>query len=335
MSMLDDTTRRVLIGAAAGAILAPAAALALDPPADVHFAQIKVPYGDEPALDVGVWYPGGAPSERCRTLVVLSHGGGGSLESHADTAIALAKAGFVAAAPSHRGDTYDDQSQVLKLWRRPDQLHRVVDYMLGASSWRGELDPGAVGAFGFSNGGFTVLVAAGGRPDLGRIAPYCDANPSHDLCQLLRQAGVSTKDLPRPPPDAWVADPRIKAIVVAAPAFGFAFDRAGLAPVRVPVQLWGGAEDRHQPPPGYEDAVRHALPRPPEFHRVPNAGHYDFLPPCDARLAALKPAICASLPGFDRAAFHAQFNAAIVAFFGRTLRSTRCAPVRPQAAARR
>jgi predicted dienelactone hydrolase len=324
MSELQRATRRAVIGGILA--FAPAAALALSPPADVGFAQIKVPYGDEPALDVGVWYPGRAPAAGCRfPMVALSHGGGGSFESHADTAIALARAGFVAAAPSHRGDTYDDQSQVLKLWRRPDQLHRVIDHMLGASAWRGQLDPAAVGAFGFSNGGFTVLVAAGGRPDLGRIATYCEANPSHDLCQALSHAGVSPKDLRGPPPDAWVADPRIKAIVVAAPAFGFAFDRAGLAPVRIPVQLWGAAEDRHQPPPGYEDAVLHALPRPPEFHRVPNAGHYDFLPPCDARLAAANPAICTSLPGFDRAAFHAQFNAAVVGFFDRTLRSGRCA----------
>jgi predicted dienelactone hydrolase len=326
MSEFESATRRALIGAATGAILAPAAAFALARPADVGFAQIRVPYGDEPALDVGVWYPTRTPDRGCRlALVVLSHGGGGSFESHADTAAALGRAGFVAAAPSHRGDTHDDQSQVLKLWRRPDQFHRVIDYMLGASPWRGQLDDGEVGAFGFSNGGFTVLVAAGGRPDLGRIAPYCDANPSHDLCQVLSKAGVPLTDLPQPPPDAWIADPRIKAIVVAAPAFGFAFDQAGVAPVRIPVQLWGGAEDRHQPPPGYEDAVLHALPRRPEFHRVPNAGHYDFLPPCDARLAAANPAICTSLPGFDRAAFHTRFNAAVVRFFEKTLRSGRCA----------
>jgi predicted dienelactone hydrolase len=32
-------------------------------------------------------------------------------------------------------------------------------------------------------------------------------------------------------------------------------------------------------------------------------------------MAAAVPAICASAPGFDRAAFHARFNAAVVAFF--------------------
>jgi predicted dienelactone hydrolase len=305
--------------------LAPAAALALGPAPGVGFTKVSVPYGDEPPLVVGVWYPTRPPAPGChRPLVVLSHGGGGSFESHADTAMSLARAGFVAAALSHRGDTYDDQSQVLKLWRRPDQLHRVITYMLRASPLRSQLNAREVGAFGFSNGGFTVLVAAGGAPDLGRTEAYCDANPSHDLCQALSKGGISAKEAFRAPPGVWVADSRIKAIVVAAPAFGFAFDRAGLASVRIPVQLWGAAEDRHQPPPWFEDAVRKALPGPPEFHRIPNAGHYDFLRPCNAELAAAEPAICASLPGFERAQFHARFNAAVVQFFRKTLRSRRC-----------
>ena len=65
--------------------------------------------------------------------------------------------------------------------------------------------------------------------------------------------------------------------------------------------------------------MRSALPEQPEFHRVQNAGHYDFLPPCDAHLAAANPTICTSLPGFDRAAFHTKFNAEVVQFFGKAL----------------
>ena len=102
---------------------------------------------------------------------------------------------------------------------------------------------------------------------------------------------------------------------MAAPAFGFAFDRAGLAAVKIPVQLWRAAEDRHQPNPYYDEAVRAALPGPVDYRVVPLAGHYSFLPPCDARLAAANPPICKDAPGFDRAAFHATFNAEIVRFF--------------------
>lgn len=300
------------------------------------FQKLEIPNGNEPALDLGIWYPtdapivaGGAepfekgiaaPNAPLRghniPLIVISHGGGGTFESHYDTAVALARAGFVVAAVSHRGDSGADQSQVLKLWRRPMQLQRVITYMLQSWSNHEQLDPQSIGAFGFSNGGFTVLVAAGGVPDLRKTSEYCRVNPSHDLCEALHKGGVSSATVFNDvPPHAWIADPRIKAIVVAAPAFGFAFDKAALKDVHVPVQLWGAANDRHQPKPWFEDVVHASLPTPPEYHVVPGAGHYDFLPPCSAHLASILPTICVDPTGFDRAAFHQNFNAQVIRFF--------------------
>ena len=307
--------------------------------ADVGFEEVKISNGVEPPLTVGIWYPTHSPPTQHSAnnvtriaapdapimghglpVVVMSHGGAGWYDSHSDTAIALAHAGFVAAAVSHAGDTFNDQSHVLQLWRRPAQLRRLVDYMLGEWSWHARLARTRIGAFGFSNGGFTVLVAAGGVPDLSQIAPYCQAHSDHDLCEALKRAGVDPRLGANVPKSAWIHDPRIKAVVIAAPAFGFAFGRVGLSSVRVPIQLWRAAYDHHQPNPYYDEAVRVALPRPPEYHVVANAGHFDFLPPCDARLSRIAPDICTSLPGFDRAAFHEQFNADVVRFFQAKLR---------------
>jgi predicted dienelactone hydrolase len=131
----------------------------------------------------------------------------------------------------------------------------------------------------------------------------------------MKHAGIDPRLGADIPTDAWVHDRRIKAVVIAAPAFGFAFGRAALSNVSVPIQLWRAANDRHQPNPYYDEAVRAGLPRAPEYHVVLNAGHYDFLPPCDAHLSEVSPAICASLPNFRRAAFHPRFNAAVVRFF--------------------
>jgi predicted dienelactone hydrolase len=302
--------------------------------ADVGFEEVKIPNGAEPPLTAGIWYPTDAPatSHSLNTftqtvaldapiagerlpLVVMSHGGGGSFSGHYDTALALARAGFVAAAVSHAGDTFDDQSRVLELWRRPAQLHRLIDYMLDEWRWHKRLDAARIGAFGFSNGGFTVLVAAGGIPDLSKIAPFCEVHPDHDLCEALRHASVDLHFAANVPADAWVHDPRIKALVIAAPSFGFTFGRAGLSGVRAPVQLWSAADDRHQPHPYYDEPVRADLPHAPDYHVVANAGHYDFLPPCDARLSRIRPEICTSQPGFDRAAFHEQFNSEVVRSF--------------------
>ncbi len=147
-----------------------------------HFS-INDPQG--PPIEVGVWYPTNAapkldavetdqqlvardaPVEGAGLpLVVISHGHGGSYVGHLDTATALADAGFVVAALTHNGDSWRDQSSPTAMWERPRQLKLLTDYMLGEWRDHGRVDSNRVGAFGFSAGGFTVLAAAGGEPDL-------------------------------------------------------------------------------------------------------------------------------------------------------------------------
>jgi hypothetical protein len=46
------------------------------------------------------------------------------------------------------------------------------------------------------------------------------------------------------------------------------------------------------------------------------AGHFVFLAPCSPELMTAIPGICTDVPtGFDRAAFHREFNASIARFF--------------------
>lgn len=296
-----------------------------------HFS-INDPQG--PPIEVGVWYPTAAEPKleaiesnqqivardaavegTGRPLVVISHGHGGSYAGHLDTAMALANAGFVVAALTHNGDSWNDQSNPTAVWERPRQYKLLTDYMLGEWGEHKRIDANHVGAFGFSAGGFTVLVAAGGEPDLRTVADHCKAHPAFEVCQILDQ-----HPLPLDDNIVWIHDRRIKAVVSAAPALGFAFDSNGLAAVRQPLQLWRGEDDQVLPHPYYAEAVRLALPNPPETHVVADAGHYDFLPPCSAKLATHVPAICTSKRGFDRAAFHERFDHDIVAFFTRTLR---------------
>jgi predicted dienelactone hydrolase len=249
-------------------------------------------------------------------LVVISHGNGGSFSSHADTAYALAEAGFVAAALTHTGDNYRDQSRALDMPNRPRQLGVMIDWMIAA--WRDHaIDPDRVGAFGFSSGGFTVLAAAGGNPDFGLIAPHCALHAQFFDCQLQAQHGAATPAAVQSP--VFAHDPHIRAIVAAAPALGFTFAGKGLSNVAMPVQLWQAQDDRILPAPFYVEPVKAALPNPPEFHMVEHAGHFDFLTPCSPALATAAPAICASEPGFDRALFHTEFDGAVTAFFQRTL----------------
>jgi len=285
---------------------------------------------------VGIWYPAkaaasehdvglftqvvapdAAVSHGSHPLIVMSHGNGGTFESHYDTARALAHAGFIVAAVTHTGDNYKDQSQATNLVLRPETLHTVISFMLTEWSGHTGINPTKVGVFGFSSGGFTALVSIGGIPDLSRVPPYCAGHADTYVCKLLAAHPV--------PPDAhvrdadWVADPRIKAAVVAAPAIGFTFTRQGLKNVRIPVQLWRAGDDTILPSPDYAEPVRDALPRPPEYHVVAGADHFDFLAPCSEALAFAVPVICQEHGGFDRAAFHQTFDRSVVRFFNRTL----------------
>ena len=295
---------------------------------EVGFEQRQMDDGTK----VGIWYPASGSAQRKRLglyeqdvvpdaavlgarhgLVVISHGSGGHFAGHLDTAIALARAGFIVAALTHSGDNWQDRSKATQLERRPQDLSAVVTYMLDVWPSHTRIDVKKIGAFGFSAGGFTVLAAVGARPDFTTIAPHCTAHPAFFDCTLMRQNPQNERPL-------WTdkKDARIKAIVVAAPALGFTFTKAALAPVTLPVQLWRAANDQVLPAPLYADAVKAALPKPPEYYDVAGAGHFDFLAPCvDPKQ---NPQICSSDAAFDRAAFHTLFNQNIVRFFRRHLR---------------
>jgi predicted dienelactone hydrolase len=300
---------------------------------DVGFQQLTIPNGADKPITVGVWYPTAvaaspqslglqtqtvAPDapvvDAAFPLVVLSHGTGGSFSDSYDVAIALAKAGFVVAALSHPGDTFDDHSRAARIDQRPAQLKRLIDYMLAEWPARAAIDPKRIGAFGFSAGGFTVLASIGGQPDLSQIRPHCAAHPIGFDCLMIRGTPAPSPST-LSPRTFFTADPRIKAAVIAAPALGYAFGREGLAHVKVPIQLWRAEDDSVLPNPWYAEAVLDALPHPVEYFVVPNADHLDFLAPCSAQLAKAAPDICQERPGFDRAKFHATFDAAVVRFF--------------------
>jgi len=95
--------------------------------------------------------------------------------------------------------------------------------------------------------------------------------------------------------------------------------------VKILIQLWAsGGEDRTggEVTPDYVSAIDRDLPVKPDYHRVPGAGHFAFLAPCAPELAKSLPRICTDRLGFDRAAFHAEFNAAVLAFFRKHLART-------------
>lgn len=261
--------------------------------------------------------PRGEMAPGRRPLIILSHGTGASPLSHIDTALKLAEAGYVVAAPLHGGDNFADQSAVGGpdwIQGRARDLATTADFLLGRWDRRAGLDSGRVGVFGFSAGGVTALVAVGAKPDLSLVGPHCAQRPEF-VCQLYGKSAAAAPGGP-----AWTVTPVIRAAVIVAPGLGFTLPPERLSGVAVPVQLWQGEADVNVPPATNAEVVRQGLKSPVDYRLTPGAGHFSFLAPCTLAAKVLMPRmLCADRPGFDRAAFHRRFNAAVVAFFDRSL----------------
>jgi predicted dienelactone hydrolase len=121
------------------------------------------------------------------------------------------------------------------------------------------------------------------------------------------------------PAAAWPHDPTIKVAVLAAPAAVNLFEPDGLAQVTAPVQIWTGTIDRVTPFEKTAALLQRLLPKAPELHLIPGAGHFSFLPPCPLVLRFAP--FCRETGRFDRAAFHREFNRSVVDFYRRNLRS--------------
>ena len=208
-------------------------------------------------LELNIWYPSDAAatpralglfeqvvaadapiSGSQLPLIVISHGTGGGAETHYDTALALAEAGFIAVAVTHTGDNWRDRSlsfTARNFAERPRHLSLTIDYMLTAWPGRDHVAAARIGACGHSAGGFTVLVAIGGNPEIDRLGAFCREHPDDWGCQRARAQAWARGPSGDPPARVWVHDERIKAAVVAAPAAGYAFTAGGLATVAAPV----------------------------------------------------------------------------------------------------
>lgn len=303
------------------------------------FERIQVPAGREgPEIQAMVWTPCAVPPadvelgpyvvrgvSGCAVppigklpLVVISHGQGGSLLGHHDTAVALADAGFVVVSLNHPGDTFGDEvaAQRLEIFEsRPRDVSRVVTFMLDRWPQRHVVDGESIGVFGFSRGGYTALALAGAMPSTSASAGrLCNRWWSlvMPLCRRIKGGDATLEP---------AADPRIKAAVVVDPLN--LFDAAGLRNVRVPVQLWASELGGDGVALAHVEAVRADLPMAPEYHVARGAGHFAYLAPCAPALQESARRICEDPDGFDRNSWHLRMNAFVVEFLRQHLQDGR------------
>jgi predicted dienelactone hydrolase len=191
-------------------------------------------------------------------LVVISHGRGGSFVGHHDIAEVLADAGFIAAAINHPGDTSSDMSRSDNLSvfiERPTDIKRLIDFMLGASPAASRIDPGRIGFFGFSRGGYTGLVLVGTNPDWALATALCEQSSSR-ICEQIHRKEFPAHSLTH--------DSRIKAAVIIDP-LALLFSADSLQGIKVPIQLWASERGGDGITPDMVAAVDSGLPIKHEY----------------------------------------------------------------------
>jgi predicted dienelactone hydrolase len=253
-------------------------------------------------------------------LVLVSHGDGGNRLGYRDIALALARRGYVVAAPLHARNTARDNSaagSAALFASRPREVSAALDFVLADAALGRAIDPERIGVLGHSLGGYTALALVGGRPTVAAIVAHCAA---HDDPVCLRRgrregSGERPDETPFPP----LRDARIRAAVVMAPML-LPFAPGALGAVDVPLRAYLAEHDTVTLNRYHGERLLDELPRAPEVIRVAGAGHFSFLSPFPAALRGRVGGADEDPPGFDRAAFHAQLGPEIADFFDTALR---------------
>jgi predicted dienelactone hydrolase len=312
-----------------------------------HAGFRDVVYVDEArgrTIPVAVWYPTEMPAGTIiygqihegwatadaaiapgrHPLLLLSHGTGGNRLNQYNLGEYLARAGYVVAAVEHPGDrTFDrgDFGTAKNLYNRPRDLSVVLDALLADSAVAPAVDPARIGALGHSAGGFAVVVAVGGLPNVANLLAYC-RDHAEDTLTCPEESGARPDEAPE-----YIAyieggvslkDSRIKVGAVFAPAIGPFFDEIGLAPIDIPIAVFSAGMDEILDEPtnsafylqGIQGAIAHEM----------TIGHFGFLSLCSDLLQSVAPQICGDPPGVSRAAFHQVFQAKLGAFLDERLR---------------
>ncbi len=267
------------------------------------------------------------------SLIILSHGSGGSAMSMSWLALALAANGYIVAAPNHPGNTavskYTPQGFVF-WWLRAGDLRTVLDAMLRDAEFRNAIDPTRIGAAGFSIGGYTTMEIAGGRTDWSRYSAYCATHTMSTMCtsppeypHLVQEVKPMVDDPAMKSQFAAAGrsyrDVRVRAVLAIAPAMEPAFVPQSLHAISIPVEIIAGIEDPIALP--SENAIPFAAAIPGStLQLLKHAAHYTFVDECTPEGKRAVPAICVDPPGIDRAAMHVFAAQKALQFFAKTLK---------------
>lgn len=304
-------------------------------------------------LDVTVWYPaspGGevvllgesvffegteamrnAPISTGRfPLILLSHGAGlaGHAEGMSWIATAMAKEGFIVAAPTHPGNTGPNRSaaETMKLWKRPSDLSETLDAIAGNEAFEPHVHVDRIGALGLSMGGNTVLSIAGARLDPELLANYCNTNDLNaSLCDWVRLSGVDLHAMNMEVASRDNRDERIGFIMAIDPVPADVFAVESFAGVSIPVALINLGQKGEIPATAQAANIADTIPDA-SYEVIEDTSHFSMFAECKLGAAEIavqdriEEPICTDGSRYSRGAIHAQLIDIIAAAFHRSLK---------------
>lgn len=177
-----------------------------------------------------------APTSNILGLIVVVPGARGSYFDHWETAMFLAKAGFVVAALEPAFDNYSNDGSLrsIQAWhRRVLEVSRGIDLIANHHTFKKLLFKKPVGGFGFSRGGFSLVALLGAQPKLSRILAHCLGNSADPTCNRREIAiGPTSRDIP-----IISADRRLCSVSLADPFLSAFSDEELVSSLQVPLQV--------------------------------------------------------------------------------------------------
>jgi predicted dienelactone hydrolase len=217
-------------------------------------------------------------------LVIFSHGSGSMPLLFRGLGQYLARNGFIVGMPEHPFNNRIDNSAVNTLENfvnRPLHLQTTMNWFFDDSAFKSHLIPNSVSLIGHSLGGYTALALAGGVPT------------------TLPFENILPKTL------TIVKDPRIKNLVLLAPATVLFRMEGALANVDLPILIYSAELDNLTPGTKQLEIVLNGVKnRAMIKHKIiPNAGHFSFMSVYSDELKSVSVPPSQDPPGFNRQAF--------------------------------
>ncbi|MBQ4133191.1 MAG: hypothetical protein IJD04_05595 [Desulfovibrionaceae bacterium] len=276
---------------------------------------------NESEVNLGEWsLKGGrnaSPEDGKFPLIIISHDAGANKFSYHDTARQLASAGFVVAAPTHRGDNSRDMSNIYtaeQIFGRIREIHLLAGF-LSRGEYQNFVDISRIGILSVGSGAAAALILGGGKIDISAYSQYCaDAGKADNLCSDWVRQRLTTLSFYLPEsPDA-VLD-GVKAIALAAPDNTALFSAASLSELKSRVHVFDTALD------ATSQIERLDRIMPPDFGylRLPDMDRRDLTAPCGEGVLPETVWMCDPDPNDSMETRQKFFNSQLLKFFAQQI----------------